>query len=129
MDGLRGEVAEEVDYEGGFELCEVGGAGLHGGVGAEGDFDGVDPGGVGVSEGFSLGGILRATRGLAATGGGLVARGGVAGGFMAFENVSLDVLLEATDGGASSEEGECHLFGKRNGMGSSKVKGCYCMLC
>lgn len=44
LDRLRGHVAEEVDYERGLKLGEVGTAGLHVGVGAEGDFDGVYPG-------------------------------------------------------------------------------------
>lgn len=41
---------------------------------------------------------------------------------MAFGNVSLDGLVEATQRGPPSEESECHLFGRRKGM--EDIKKC-----
>lgn len=105
LEGLRGEVAEEVDDEGGGELGDVGGTDLHGRVGAEGDFDGVHPGGIpGILHGFLGGGVVMG---------------------MAEVDVSLDDLVEAPCREPSSEQCKCHLWGRRDDMGPRSNKCCW----
>jgi len=106
--GLRGEVAEPVNYERAFELDEERAALLHAAVGAEGGCEGFDP-------------VVRPSwyryrwecAGCAGGGGG-IARAGRrlrrvdAGLLVSAQDVSLGFLVEVSEGCARGGEGKAH---------------------
>lgn len=114
LDALGGEVAEEVDDEGGLELSDEGAAGLHVAVAAEGDFDGFDPGPVCSAEDVCVLALFICLWGRW----GRRLRGFMASGLLAVsaEDVSLDGLLEAANAGPPSEDAEDHSWGSRDGI-------------
>lgn len=82
---------------------------MHGAVGAEGDFEGCEPGMVGAgccSWRRRRGSIIR---GMMITGVGLLRAGAFVS--MLSRNIPLDGLVKASQGGPPSEESECHVSG------------------